>query len=86
MLNLPQLAFSSSIRWTDLLANIKNSSQADSTKERIQNMCVDQRELQIALDDVEYYRSEADRLPELEGGRTDQVHRKANEEMRRHSM
>jgi hypothetical protein len=43
-------------------------------------MCVDQRELQIALDDVDYYRSEADRLPELERGRTDQVHRKANDE------
>ncbi len=46
-------------------------------------MCVDQRELKIALDDVDYYRSETDRLRELERDRTDELRRKANDEMRR---
>lgn len=46
-------------------------------------MCVDQRELQTALLEADYYRSEAERLRELERGRTDQLRRKANDEMRR---
>lgn len=46
-------------------------------------MCVDLRELQTALLDADYYRSEADRLGELERRRTDQVRRTAIDEMRR---
>ena len=46
-------------------------------------MCVDQRALQTALLDADYYRSEAGRLRELERRRTDQVRRTGIDEMRR---
>ena len=46
-------------------------------------MCIDQRQLQTARNDAEYYRNKADRLQELERNRTHQLRRKTNDEMRR---
>ena len=46
-------------------------------------MCIDQRELQRAREDAEYYRDQAERLRELDGNRTRQLHLKAQDEMRR---
>ena len=46
-------------------------------------MCTDQRQLQTARDDAEYYRNEVERLRELERDRTHQLRLKANDERRR---
>ena len=46
-------------------------------------MCIDQRQLQRARDDAEYYRDEAERLQELDRNRTLQLRRKTNHETRR---
>jgi hypothetical protein len=46
-------------------------------------MCVDQKELRTALEDVDYYRTEAERLRERDRDRDTQLRRKTNDEMRR---
>ena len=46
-------------------------------------MCIDQRQLQTARDDAEYYRNEAERLKELDRNRTHQLRLKTNDDMRR---
>ena len=46
-------------------------------------MCIDQRELQAARIDAEYYRNEAERLQELDRNRTHELRRKTNDEFRR---
>jgi len=46
-------------------------------------MCIDQRQLQTARYEADYYRNEAERLQELDRNRTHQLRRKTNDEMRR---
>jgi len=46
-------------------------------------MCIDQRQLQSAREDAEYYRNETEWLRELDRRRTQQVRLEANDEMRR---
>ena len=46
-------------------------------------MCIDQRELQRARTDAEYYRNETERLQELDRKHTHELRRTTNDEMRR---
>ena len=46
-------------------------------------MCIDQKQLQRARDDADYYRDQAERLQELDRNRTTDLRRKTNDEIRR---